>query len=374
LSSTDALLVFLDGLGAFEGWLQLRGGAIAARGRELEGLPPLIDPETKRPVPVAAVVPGDTVTVHWLELPAGLAPAQAIAAARLMASEVSAQPLADMHVAVGPEREGHTARAVALVPALAMANWIGRLQEQGLDPDIVLPEPLLLARPREGYVRFDRGAVPIFRGPSDAFSMEAELAEAIVAEAKVETLGEAEFEDGLGAAIADPAVNLRQGPFAKRRRWRIEWKRLRRMALLSLGILLVTLAIHLVAILRYTYAADALEMEAKGIAGRALPRSTVVSNAPLQLQERLAELGGSGASYGSMSSAVFGAVRASANVEVTGIVFNPDRSMRVTVQADSPASLAGLQQRIQASGFTADMGEVRSGGGRPTAEVTVRGR
>jgi general secretion pathway protein L len=93
------------------------------------------------------VVPGEAVTLHWLEVPAGLAPAQAVAAARLMASEMSTQPLVDMHVAVGREAEGETARAVALVPAITMAGWIGRLQAQGLDPDLVLPEPLLLPRP-----------------------------------------------------------------------------------------------------------------------------------------------------------------------------------------------------------------------------------
>jgi general secretion pathway protein L len=88
--------------------------------------------------------------MHWLEVPAGLAPAQAAAAARLMAEEVSTQPLGDMHVAVGPEAEGSTLRAAAVVPAITMAGWLGKLQAQALDPDVVLPEPLLLRPPREG--------------------------------------------------------------------------------------------------------------------------------------------------------------------------------------------------------------------------------
>lgn len=369
----DALLIFLDARGEIEGWLQHQGGVIAARGRALEGLPPLVDAETRRPIYVAAIVPGETVALHWLEVPAGLAPAQAIAAARLMAAEVSAQPVTDMHVAVGPEQEERSDRAVALVPALAMAGWIGRLQEQGLDPDLILPEPLLLKRPNEGYVRFDGGAMPIFRGPNDAFSMEPDLADLILGEAEVETLDTEAFESGLAAAISAPAVNLRQGAFAKRRRWKIEWKRLRRLLALSLTLVAVTLALHLTLILRYTYAADALEREAERISARALPPGTTVSDAPAQLQERLASLGGgNGASYGSISSAVFMAVRETPNVEVATFVFDPDRTARVTIQGDSPASLTAFQQRLSTGGLVAEMGELRTGGGRPTAEIRIR--
>jgi general secretion pathway protein L len=369
---SEALLIFLDARGEMERWLQLRDGGIAARGQALESLPGLVDPETRRPLYVAAIVPGETVSLHWLEVPAGLAPAQAVAAARLMAAEVSAQSGIDMHVAVGPEQEEKSDRAVALVPALSMAGWIGRLQEQGLDPDLILPEPLLLKRPHEGYVRFDGGAMPVFRGPNDAFSMEPDLAELIVAEREVETLGTEAFETGLAAAIADPAVNLRQGSFAKRRRWKIEWKRLRRLFALSLTIVAVTLALHLALILRYTYAADALEREAERISARALPPGTAVADAPTQLRDRLASLGGNGASYGSLSSGLFMAVRETPNVEITSLVFDPDRTARVTVQGDSPASLTTLQQRISTGGLVAEMGELRTGGGRPTAEFRIR--
>ncbi len=232
MSATDALLIFLDARNEIEGWLQLRGGAVAARGLGGERLPGLVDAETQEPLRVAAVVPGEAVSVHWLELPTGLAPAQAIAAARLMAADVSAQPVSELHVAIGPEVEGESARVVALVPALAMAGWLGRLQAEGLDPDLVMPEPLLLPRPDEGFVRYDRGEIPLFRGRSDAFSVEPDLATLVTGRAKVESIDTDGFEAGLSAALAAPAVNLRQGAFAKRRQWGIEWPLVRRLAML----------------------------------------------------------------------------------------------------------------------------------------------
>ena len=372
LSASDALLIFLDTRNEFEGWLQLKGAEISARGLSLEAIPGLVDAETREPLRVAAIVPGEAVSVHWLEVPAGLAPAQAIAAARLMAGDVSVQPVHDMHVAVGPEVEGESARAVALVPAITMAGWLGRLQAEGLDPDLVLAEPLLLPRPEEGWVRYDRGGIPLFRGRSDAFSVEPELAELIVGDAKLETLGRAHFESSLSAQIANPAVNLRQGAFAKRRRWKIEWPLIRRMVMLGAAILLVTLAIQIVSILRYTYAADALELEASRVAGQTLRRSAPLGNAPALMEQRLTELRGSGAGYSGVASLLFDAIRATPNAELTAMVFAPDGSLRATVQADSPATLTGLQARMQSTGLSVDAGPLRTGGGRPTAELTVR--
>jgi len=262
-------------------------------------------------------------------------------------------------------------RAVALVPAITMAGWIGRLQAQGLDPDVVLPEPLLLPRPAEGFVRHDRGALPIFRGPNDAFAAEPELADLVLVGARVEHIDAATFKAGITEAVAHPPVNLRQGPFAKRRRWQIQWKLIRRLALLGLAILMVTLAIQVAAIMRYTFAADALELEAQRIASRALPGTVQVTNAPEQLERRLADLGG-GVGYSAIASALFNAVGATSNAELTGLVYDSDGSLRATVQGDSPATILALQDRVRASGFAVEAGAMRTGGGRPTTELTVR--
>lgn len=372
MSASDALLLFLDRQEGFEGWLRLRDGAVVARGAELEDLPDLVDATTGDPLRIAAVVPGDAVTVHWLEVPAGLAPAQAAAAARLMAAEVSAEPIADIHVAVGPESEDIPLRTVALVPTLIMAGWLGRLQARGLDPDLVIPEPLLIGPPEEGFVRYDRGAVPLYRGASDAFSVEPELAALVVGDAAVETIDDSRFETGLADAIAAPPVNLRQGAFAKRRRWKVEWPLVRRLAWLAAGILLLTLALQVVSIFRYTFAADALEAETAAVAASVLPGSGPVTDPARQLERRLADLGGAGTGYGALASGLFGAVRATPNVQLTALTFDRGGSLRATVQGDMPAAFSALEQRVEAGGLAAEVGPIRSGGGRPTAEVTVR--
>jgi len=58
------------------------------------------------PSRIGAVVPGEDVSVHWVELPTGLTDAQAQAAGRLMAGDLSAEDGEKLHIAVGPEKEG----------------------------------------------------------------------------------------------------------------------------------------------------------------------------------------------------------------------------------------------------------------------------
>lgn len=371
MSASDTILIFVDAAGDAEGWLRLQDGRILERGAGLERLPPLVSPETGDAVHQAVIVPGEEVSVHWLAGLGGLAPAQAGAAARIAAGEVSAQPIADLHVAVGGEEEDRAERVVALVPALTMARWIGRLQEQGIDPDLMLPEPLLLPPVDEGFVRYDRAGRPLYRGRSDAFTMEPELAEIVTAGAPIATVSDRDFEEALPAAIASPAANLRQGAFAKRRRWKIDWIVVRRLAGLAVAILLVTLAVQIVSILRYSNAADALEAEAAALATSSLPEGTRAADPVAALRQRLTDVQGA-AGYGALASTLFAAVNATPNAEVSDLEFERDGSLRATIEADTPATLSALQQRVIAAGFAGELGAMRGAGGRQIADLTVR--
>ena len=365
---TDVLLLFLGRAGGFDGWLRLSGGAVVARGQGLDGLP------AAEAAGIAAVAPGDEVTLHWLDLPAGLAPAQAAAAARLAAAEYSAQPLSEMHVAVGAGADEAGLRCAALVAAPAMAEWLERLAAAGFDPELILPETLLLVPPAADLVRYDRGPVSLHRGVAEAFALEPELAAPLLAGRAVREIESEEFEAGLAAAVERPAVNLRQGAYARRRQWQLDRKLVRRLALLAALILVVTLAIQLAAIMRYTFAADTLESEARRVAAAALPRSPGVTDASAELDRRLADLRGGGVGFTAIAAPLFAAVRDTANAEIAALQFGPDGSLRATVQADTPATIAALARRIEASGFAAEPGPLRSGGGRQIAELTVRPR
>ncbi|MFL6843478.1 MAG: type II secretion system protein GspL [Allosphingosinicella sp.] len=360
----DALLVFLGRDGGLEGWLRLADGRVAARGADAG--------EAPRGDALVAIVPGEQVALHWLALPAGLSEAQATGAARLAAAELSAQPVAELHVAVGPDRDGE--RCVALAPAEAMQAWLATLAGSGLDPDRMLPETLLLPAPAEGLASSNAGSVFLYRGRSEAFAAEPELAGLLLAGREAVDLTPEDFEAGLATALAEAPVDLRQGPFGRRREWRVAPARLRRLALLTAMLLLASLAVQVAAIARYIFAADAAEAETRRIAQTALPRSGAVANPGAALQGRIAELRGGGAGFGATAGTVFAAVRDTANVELSALSFSPDGSLRTTVSADAPAAIDLLRQRIEDKGFAVEAGAPRAGGGRRIADLTVRPR
>lgn len=286
----------------------------------------------------ALAVPGTEVAIHWLDLAGDLTPAQAAAAARLMLADASAEPLAELHVVAGRRENGLT--PVALAPIARMNAWV-----EG-DPDLIVPETLLLAPPAQGLVR--RGLD--HRGPGAAFSLEPELA-ALLGEAPVAEIGEEAFEAGLAEALADPVLNLRQGPFARRRQWKVEGGRLRRLALLVAALALVSLVVQIATIMRYSFAADRLEAEAAALGPGA---------------------GANRPAFGALAPLLFEAVRSTPNLELTRLEYRPDGSLGATVAVDNAATLAAFRARAEASGLAVEGGNLTGAGGQPTAELVLR--
>jgi general secretion pathway protein L len=288
----------------------------------------------------ALAVPGTEVAIHWLDLAGELTPAQAAAAARLLLADASAEPLAALHVAAGKPENGLT--PIALAPVARMQEWLAG------DPDLIVPESLLLLPPAEGLVR--RGLD--HRGLAAAFSVEPELAELVIGDAPVEEIGEQAFEAGLAAALAEPALNLRQGPFARRRQWKVDGGNLRRLALLAAALALVSLILQIATILSYRFATDRLEAEAAALGGPATVRSRP--------------------GFGALAPLLFEAVRSTPNLELTRLEYRPDGSLGATVSVDSPATLAAFRARAEASGLSVEGGNFTSAGGQPTADLVLR--
>jgi general secretion pathway protein L len=361
----DALLLFLARGGGIEGWIRLADGAIAARGPGVEGS------EAHRGPPVVAVAPGEAVTLRWMELPAGLSAPQAAAAARMMAADFSAQPVDELHVAAGPEAAGSGTRCVGLVPVEAMRLWLAEVEAAGFDAARVLPETLLLPAPEEGFVVRDAGALRLYRGRDEAFAAEPDLGDLLIG-GRPAVAVDGDF--GLAEALAEAPLDLRQGLFARRRDWTVAPARARRLAVLAAALLLVSLAVQIVAVARYSFAADAAEAETARIAAAALPRSPGLADPEAALTQRLAELRGGGAGFGATAGILFESVKATPNIELSALAFGPDGTLRATVQADAPPALEALRQRVEAAGFAAEVGAPRSGGGRRVADLMVRPR
>lgn len=361
---TDSLVLFLPGAAAPWRWLRIAGDVVAGRG---EGFPD-IAPDSAEPL--VAVAPADAVTLHWAELPDRTA-AQSVSAARLLAADASASPIGELHVAVGREGD-NVERPIGVVAASRMQAWLGELAANGVDPAMLLPAPMLLPRPESGYLRADLGGEGVVRGPTSGFADEARLTELVTGGAVPELIGRDAFEAAIVAAVTSPALDLRQGVFARRRRTAIDWALVRRLGWLGVAILTVSLLISIVQIMRYSVAAGELERRTDILARSGLSRGETVNNADRQLSERLTRLRGSGLGFSRTAAAILAAVRAVAGAELRSLSFDQKGAMRVTVATQNEGQIVELQRRIAATGLVATpTGQFQPINGRLTGDLMV---
>ncbi|MEH3036712.1 MAG: type II secretion system protein GspL [Sphingomonas adhaesiva] len=343
-------------------WWRIEGERVADEG---EGAPVA---EADRAV--IAVAPADAVTLHWAALPAR-STAQASAAARIVVSDATAEPAHDLHVAVGEERDGE--RAIAVVAPARMAAWLAALAERGIDPAAVVPAPLLLPVPEEGYVRADLAGQSVARGRTTGWADEARLTDLVTAGEAPVSLERSVVQAAAIAAAAAPVVDLRQGPFARRRRRAIDWALVRRLAVLAGLILLATLAIDVVRVMRYSFGADAIEARADVIARQGLPRGAPKGGDPARLlADRLARLRGPGQGFTRTAAAVYQAVEAVPEGEVTALRFEPDGSLKVSLLLPGEVQANAVKGRLEAAGFRVDASVFQQINGRLAGDMTVR--
>lgn len=359
----SARVLFLPSAGeASWRWVHVESGAVTGRG---EGLPVADD------TPVTTIVPAEDVTLHWAELPARSL-AQAAAAARLLVAEASLAPIGDLHVAVGDE--GSADRPIGVVARARMAEWLALLADHGIDPVAMIPAPMLLPRPEEGYVRADFGGDGVVRGPTSGFADEARLTELVTGGTAPRTLDREALEAAVAAAVAAPPLDLRQGAYARREARAFDWKQVRRAGWLAAAILLVTLAINLVQIGRYAFAADAIDRRTDAIARAGLPRGETVNDAERQLAARLARLRGAGAGFSQTAAALFSAVRAVPGSELRALSFDPTGTVHATLVTENEGQVTDVRNHVAAMGLSAMTSTITNNGGKYSGELTVAPR
>jgi general secretion pathway protein L len=355
----STLLLFIAPDDRLAGWWIVQGGRIERH--DADALLPDALPDR-----VVAVAPAEAMTIHVAEL-GGLATQQARTAARLLVAETSVAPVETQHVAVG-EADGAD-RSVAVIGKGRISDWLESLQVRGVDPDMILAAPLVLPRPESGFVRASIGAENVLRGRSAAFADEAGLTELLVGDSPVEDV---DLEPLILAALDRPELDFRQGEYAKRRRFRIDWGHVRRLSALGGAIAAVTMLIAVVQIVRYGFGADALDAQAQALARTVVPDAG--GDAVSAMQARLAARRGGGLGFTATAGAVLSAVQSVPNVELAALSFEADGMLRATLLAPGPAEAEALRTRIRSAGLNVEATPFVQENGRIRGEFRVSPR
>ncbi len=353
------LLLFLHADAPADWWQIDAGGRIAAQG---SGTPPA-------DLPIIAVPPADAVSLHRIALP-NLAPAQAQAAARLMAADFAAAPVETLHTAIGsPGPDGQ--RWLAITSAEAMANWLASLDAMGLSPAAMVPAPLLLPPDPQGAVAWPLGALLLVRaalpdGPR-AFAVEPDLAEALLP-ITPRLLDAAAIASH---ALRPAALDLLQGRFARRQPWRAAPGQLKRLALLAATVALLLVAGDAARLWQAARAADAAADTRDALAISLLPPGTAINSARAQVAARAASASAGG--FSRLAAPLLTALETRPGVSLAALEADAN-SLSATLETASPGDVAAITTALEAAGLTATAGLPRGSAGRLQTELKVTRR
>jgi general secretion pathway protein L len=339
--------------------------------------------ETATGGPAVVLVPTEQVLVTAVDLPLP-SRRQRIAALPFAIEDRIAEPIEAVHVALGAVTVAGRYLAGVVAPA-AMAVWVREAEAAGLGQAVLMPDALALPVPADGAWSVERSADRILVRVPDGtgFAVSAVRFAALWAAAGRPDciLYGAELPDGIAGVAADlapeplaerlrvPALDLRQGAFARTRRavsslWR-------RAAIVAGCGLLAHGAIA---------AADTLALQRIAAARKAETRAIVDRIAPgTATDDTLAEVAGDLLPAGGPRGAAFvplvGRVSEALGPGVTLRALAYDAgagSLVLDVSAPDLAALQAVEARMRAAGLAATGGGGTTAAGGAEGQITIR--
>lgn len=371
MSVPDGLIVALpEEAGAEPLWMRVAGGGIVQTGTGANWLAACGLAELPGDTTVMLVPPAALVTLRWSHHP-DLPARQGRAVARLEALASGIVPADQLFAAPDGNDDPARPHVIALAARTDMQHWLLWAQHHGLDPDIIVPAPLLLPAPEDGFCRATIGGSPVWRGADIALAEDMARPE-LIGDAPVRHVSPEEVNRIALAALEHPALDMRQGDFAKRTRRAVDKRAVTRIALWSGLILLVSLLIPIIGIVRQNVAASNLDGQSLTLARQVIPNAIDLDQAEAEMDRQLARRGAGGYAFTAPAAALLGAVRDTPGVSLTALSRDPGGLIRATIAAARVDDINQLLLALQGAGFTITSTPSQEPGGRALADITVR--
>ncbi|HZP66228.1 MAG TPA: type II secretion system protein GspL [Rudaea sp.] len=204
---SDRLLLRLHADGSLA-WLALDAGGRALSGANAGAPPPATLARARQ---IVVLVPSEHVLLLDAPRIAGTR-TQVAKAVPFALEDQLASPVEDLHFAL-PERLDGERLAVAVVARATLGAWLARLAEDGIRPDVLIPETLALADPGGGLVVVENGRALVRLGAHasacDVAGLADWLALAAAGAAVPPALTVHDFRDEPRLALPVPVVSYR---------------------------------------------------------------------------------------------------------------------------------------------------------------------
>jgi len=336
---------------------------------EPDGHPPRILDTNDGENAVVLAVPGASVTTHFLSL-SGSTPAQRTSEARLQLKDRAAVSLDESHVAVGEKGSGDMWPACVVARA-ALRAWLDEAALQGIAPDAVVPDHLLLPDLPASSVAVVLGDEIVARGPGIAFTADSDLAALLMKDREWRIVSDRNEADALFSAGAKrPAINLLQFEFARRRPAIVRGKEFRRAGILAAVLLLSPLLLWTAQIIRYETAAYMLNARTETVA-REATRHVETSDPVSYLRGRFAALSASGR-FLDASAALFAAVSRIEGGELDSLSYLRDGAIQAVFVHSDAAAAQTLLNDLTGNGLQIEIGATLQQSGMSATQITLR--
>ena len=370
MSSRDALILFLPETAERPvRWMRVIDSALVQSGEGANWLAACGIAALPDQARVLLVPPAALVTLHWMAYP-DLPARQGRAAARLAVLASGLVPADQLFAAADENDDPSVPHLIALASRSDMQHWLLWAQHHGLDPDLIVPAPLLIEAPEKGFGRAIIGGASVLRAQDMAMPEDMALPE-LIADAPIVDVAPGVVEGRAIAALDTPPLDMRQGDFAKRVRPSLDRRALQRIALWSGMILLLLLATSLIGLARQHSEASRLDRDSLALAQQILPDASDAAQAQIELEGRLAARGAGGRAFTAPVAALLSAMQDAPGVALTTLSRDADGMVRATLASAKAEDINIVLLGLQAAGFTITATPSQDPGGRTLAEITV---
>ncbi|MEM8918367.1 MAG: hypothetical protein AAGE37_05850 [Pseudomonadota bacterium] len=317
----------------------------------------------------AAIVPSAMTTVRWHDPVEDATDKQILAAATIAGADdaIAGNPV---HVAAALATDG--AAATATIDDALLRDGLMRCQELGLDPDVIIPSGWLLQPAEKELVEADFGFDRVLRRPEMIIPDDPALREFLTGSDTPRMLNEAETLAALARAGDSDQLNLRSGTYAKKQRRSMTAPQRKALVWTVAALLIVSLAIPLVQMAKYYWAAGSADDAALEAATAVLGPVENLEMAERQLDNRLVQENRGNGVFSVPTSALFEALQQTPGVTIDRLSYERAGIVAATLSAVRNEDINPVLLAVQNAGYAITATPRTDATGTAKADITVR--
>lgn len=354
-------------------WWHVRDGAVQATGCDPD---PLVASSAHAPdsaeadVRVIALMPSHLTTVTGHEPISDATQSQALTAAT-MAAKAQSLESETIHIVAADDGQGRV--VTASVGREILASGLVRLQALNMDPDAIIPLGWLLpAGGDDEAVSADFGFDRVVRAGNIIAVDDPALRDILFAGRTVEPIEGEAFDALLIGAVDKSDLNFRAGPFARKVRRAMDPVQKRRLGWMVAGLVILSLAIPLVQLAKYHWAASSADEAALASAAAVVGQQDDPEVAERALDQRLIAENRGNIMFPVPASALYSALQQVSNVSIARMAYGDNGIVSATLSAVRNEDINPALLALQDAGFIITATPRTDATGSAQADITVR--